>query len=579
MSPPGPSPDWEEFRRAMRDLEARVAKLEARLGVPREVPAAMTAVAAAPPASATSTLPAHGALAAGAGAVPIAGRALLGIAGAYVLRSLTESHALPQEAGVSAGILYSMLWLAWAARVAEVRRVEAVLYSLTSALILAPLLWESTVRLHAISTWAAGFVLLLFTLFGLVISWRQNLLLVATIATLTGVLSAAALLIGTYDLLPFTVLLLAIAAAVEVSACLEHWLSERWLAALAADLAVLLAVILVTRLGGLPEGYVPVSHAALLATVLALPAIYLISVVVRTVLRGFAFTGFETAQLTLALFVAVGGGLRLASGDPRMAAALAAVCLCCGAACYLLAFRLDPGCNAATYAGFALVLVLVGTRIAFPALGTAVAWTLLALASIVRPRQALRWHSGVYLLMALVASGALVSAGRILLAGDPPPPTPGALLWEGVAAAACYGLAVRGSAPRLFRGIFAAAAFWLLAGALGEGLTSLYHGLFGAMATHAYCATLWTAVLAAGALLLATAVSRGKRIELAPLVYLLMALGAYRLLFVDLRQEIKAAVVLSLLVYGTVLTLLPRIMQAGRVAVHPIGDKPSTWTL
>ena len=85
MSSPGPSPDWEEFRRAMRDLEARVAKLEARLGVPREVPAAMTAVATAPPASATSTLPAHGALAAGAGAVPIAGRALLGIAAVLVL--------------------------------------------------------------------------------------------------------------------------------------------------------------------------------------------------------------------------------------------------------------------------------------------------------------------------------------------------------------------------------------------------------------------------------------------------------------------------------------------------------------
>ena len=32
MSPPGPPPDWEEFRRAMRDLEIRVAHLEARLG-------------------------------------------------------------------------------------------------------------------------------------------------------------------------------------------------------------------------------------------------------------------------------------------------------------------------------------------------------------------------------------------------------------------------------------------------------------------------------------------------------------------------------------------------------------------
>jgi hypothetical protein len=558
MSPPVPPSDWEEFRRAMRDLEARVAHLEARLGEPRGAAAPVTPVAAAPAA--------HVALAAGAGALPIAGRALLGIAGAYVLRALAESHAIPQQAGVSAGILYSMLWLAWAARVGPARRVEAVLYSLTSALILAPLLWESTVRFHAVSAWAAALVLLLFTLFGLVISWRRNLLLVATIAILAGVLSAGALLIGTYDLLPFTALLLAIAAAVEVSACLEHWLSERWVAALAADLAVLLAAILVTRPGGLPEGYAPVSHAAMLAALMALPAIYLGSVMVRTLLRGFAFTGFETAQLALALLLAVGGGLRLAGGDPRMALALAAVCLCCGGACYLLAFRLDSGRNAATYGVFGLVLVLAGMRIALPPLAAAAVWTWLAVARMVWPRQPLRWHAGVYLLLALVASDALTGAARILLGGDSPAPAPTALLWEGAAAAACYGLAARGDAPRLFRGIFAAAAIWLLAGIFGAALTALYHALFSALASHAYCSTLRTAVLALGALLLAAAGTRWKRSELAPLVYALMALGAYRLLLVDLRQDIKAAVVLSLLVYGAALTLLPRLMQPGRAA-------------
>jgi hypothetical protein len=510
--------------------------------------------------------PACVALAVGAGALPIAGRALLGIAGAYVLRALTESHALPQPAGVSAGILYSMLWLAWAAHVAQPRRVEAVLYSLTSALILAPLLWESTVRFHAVPTWTAATVVLLFTLFGLGISWRRNLLLVATIATLTGILSAAALLIGTYDLLPFTTLLLAIAAAVEISACLEHWLSERWLAALAADLAVLLAAILVTRQGGLPEGYAPVSHAAMLAVLAALPAIYLGSTMMRTLFRGFAFTGFETAQLALALFLAVGGGLRLAGEHPGMSPALAAVCLACGGACYLLAFRLDLGRNAHTYAAFGLLLMLAGTRIALPPLAAAATWSVLALALLAWPRQPLRWHAAVYLLLALVASGALTGGARGLLGADPVAPTPGALFWEGAAAAACYGLAARGDASRPFRGILAAAAVWLLAGIFGAGLTALYHAQFGALAPHAFCATLRTAVLALGALLLAAAGSKWQRSELPPLVYLLMGLGAYRLLLVDLRQDIKAAVVLSLLVYGAALTLLPRLMQPGRAA-------------
>jgi hypothetical protein len=74
------------------------------------------------------------------------------------------------------------------------------------------------------------------------------------------------------------------------------------------------------------------------------------------------------------------------------------------------------------------------------------------------------------------------------------------------------------------------------------------------------------AVLAAGTILVAPAVSRGKRTELASLVYLLMTLGVYRLLFVDHRQQIRPAVVLSLLVYGATLTLLPRLMQARRAA-------------
>jgi hypothetical protein len=558
---PGSPPEWEEFRRTMRALEARVAHLEACLGQTPTAGAHLSPV----PLAACSAAPALAALSAGAGAVPVVGRALLGIAGAYLLRALSESHAIPQLVATSVGILYSILWLAWAARAAPVRGVGAVLYSLTGSLILAPLLWESTIRFHTVPTWAAAVVLLLFTAFGMVVSWRRNLLVVATIATLTGIISAAALLIGSYDLLPFTVLLLAIAAAVEISARRNDWLSERWLVALAADLAVLLAAILVTRPGGLPEGYAPVSRAALLATLLALAAIYLGSIVVRTLFHGFAFTGFETAQLALALFLAVGGGLRLAGGDSGMALALAAVCLAAGVACYALAFRLRPGRNAQTYAALGLLLVLAGTRIALPSPTAVAVWTALAITCLAWPRQALRGHATAYMFLALLASGTMTSGTRILLGGDPPVPVPAALSWQGAAAALCWGIASRRQAPRLFRAILAAATVWLFGGILAAGLTSLYHTIFGTLAPHAYCAMLRTAVLAAGALLLATA-SRGKRSELVPLVYLLMALGAYRLFFLDLRQEIKAAVVLSLLVYGAALTLLPRFMQRGQAA-------------
>jgi hypothetical protein len=43
-----------------------------------------------------------------------------------------------------------------------------------------------------------------------------------------------------------------------------------------------------------------------------------------------------------------------------------------------------------------------------------------------------------------------------------------------------------------------------------------------------------------------------------------MCLGAYRLLAVDLSQDRKPALVLSLLFYGATLMILPRWVQASR---------------
>jgi hypothetical protein len=137
------------------------------------------------------------------------------------------------------------------------------------------LLWEATLRFQVISAWTAGAVLAVFTVVGLGVSCRKNLMIVATIVTLAGIGAAAAMLMATRDVLPFTAVLLAIAAAVEVSACLDHWLSERWLAATAADLSVLLATWLVTNARGLPPAYAPIPHAPLLAAQAILLGIYL----------------------------------------------------------------------------------------------------------------------------------------------------------------------------------------------------------------------------------------------------------------------------------------------------------------
>jgi len=559
----------DDLEHEVRDLARRVANLEQLLKVGHALACPDQPLPPANPHRLTETT----------ALLPILGRALLGLAGAYLLRALTESGTFAPQAGVAIGLLYAVLWLVWAARTPAARRLETALHSLTSVLVLSPLLWEATLRFHAISTWTAGAILLLFTVFGLAVSWRKDLLMVATIATLAGLGTAAGLLMATHDVLPFTFVFLATAAAVEASACLDHWLSERWLAATTADLSVLLATWLVTNARGLPAAYAPIPHSWLLASQVLLLAIYLSSTIIRTLLRGFTFTAFETAQCALAFLIGVGGGLRLSN----QSSAAGALALACAAACYVVAFALldrdgSHGRNFYTYSTFGILLALAGSRILLSGTAASGAWLALAISCIGAGgffgRLTLQVHGGVYLLLALASSGALQQAGDFLLgeatwSGE----QPAAIGAGALAAAVCYLLAARHRRAergawslQAFRLVVAGALVWLTAGIAAGALTIAYHALYGAGASHAYCATLHTGVLVGAALLLAWAGSRWNRLELSRLIYPVMIPGAYRLVVEDLHQDRKAALFLSLLLYGAALIALPRLHRSAAIS-------------
>ena len=377
--------DPSDIERDLRELHRRVAALESLVGQAHGLPAELEPV---PNVSGARPQAAHDEL------LPTIGRALLALAGAYLLRALVESEVLPTTAGVALGILYAVVWLIAAARTTQ--PLEAALHSLTSVLVLAPLLWEATLRFHAVTPWTAALTLLLFTLFGLAISWRKDLLIVATIATLAGLATAAGLLIATHDVVPFAFVFLATAAAIELSACLNHWLSERWLAAAAADLAVILATWLVTNPRGLPEGYAPIPHAWLTAAQLGLLALYLGSTIVRTLFRHFTFTAFETAQCAAAFAIVMSGGLPLA---PAM--------LACGVACYLVSFLVlerGGGRNFYTYSTFGLLLLVAGSRVLMAGPTAVAVWSALAMACVWSRRLTLQVHGGLYLALACAAA-------------------------------------------------------------------------------------------------------------------------------------------------------------------------------
>lgn len=96
------------------------------------------------------------------GAVPIIGKAVLGIAGAYLLRAIAESSSVPKLPVLFAAILYACFWMFWAVRIHAASRFASITYGITSTLILSPLLWESTVRFQVLSPAVAAAVTVAF---------------------------------------------------------------------------------------------------------------------------------------------------------------------------------------------------------------------------------------------------------------------------------------------------------------------------------------------------------------------------------------------------------------------------------
>src|SRR5579872_3456196 len=561
-------PDLPALARQMQVLEHRVHALEERLeGTPRFVQASSRSTPTPVQPSRDGT----------AKAAPALGEALLAIAGAYLLRALAEYKVVPLTVGAVAGILYALVWLILAARVAPKKRVVGTIRGVTSALILVPLLWEATVQFGALSSWTAAGVVIVYSCLGLAVSWRGSLRITAWTTTLASLLAVVALLIATHELVPFTLALLVMAAVVEGSACLGHALPERWLVAMIADVAVLFLASIVVREGGVPEGYVPISTAMALTVQIALLVIYLSSTSVRA-LGCAILTGFETTQIILALVLSATGVLRITHGGAAAVDLVSAFSLLCGVLFYGFSFAFGRSTargsrNLYTYSTLGLLLVLAGTVMQFSGALLALVLSLFALLTLFIARWAnqasLRWHAAAYLLLATMLSGLAAWATAHLLGtgyGWTPPPMAARitatttilaylLVWKSAKAWSSF------SAQTVPVLVIVASASWALAG-LAAGALS---GLCGGALAGSLCGALRTFVLTLMAILLAFSGMTWKRRELLWLLYPFMALAGYKLLVQDLPRGQTLSLFASLFLYGGALILLPRILQKSRV--------------
>ena len=407
-SAPPPPDDLAGLILQLRELQQRVSAIEARLGAapvagPLIVPTPIRETPA-PPAP-TLDLPPN--------AVTSVGRMLLAIAGAYVLRSLTDWGALPPAAGVAIGLIYALVWLWLAARVPAGATFAAALSASTSMLIMGPLLWEASQRIKVLSSAASAAVLVVFALTGLALGFKETRRLIATIAGVSCILIAAILLIARDDIVPFTAALLVIGAAMELAAYFGPPPGARLLAALASAGAVLLFSYLISGSQGMPEAWVPVPRSAALAAQIALAMIYGASALMQAVVRRKTLAFSEIAQTGLAIVIGIGGALHVFEHDHTVMLAVGVGSLAAGLALYAVSFfqfERHGKRNFRALSAFGLALVLAGIFLPLPRLefwilscfcGVICYW---AARSYALPTLGL--HGAFYLLLGSAVSGA-----------------------------------------------------------------------------------------------------------------------------------------------------------------------------
>jgi hypothetical protein len=556
----------EQLSEKVQALERRLSALEGQLEKPSSALPVMAETA--PEKSAIVAKKEGPSAQTPAGVVPVLGRAVLGIAGAYLLRALAESGSIPKLPVLTVAIVYAGLWMVWAVRTYTGNHFASVTYAITSVLIFSPLLWESTVRFQILSPVFTAVVLTAFAVLAFALAWRRDLQMIPGVALLAIVVTALALIIATREVVPLTGALLAVALAAEIAACFGHQLSLRAVPAIAADFCVWLLVDLMTSSQGVPEGYRPASTATVTALCFGLLAIYVGSIMIRSFGLHQRLTIFEIGQGTLVLVLGSFGALRATHGS--VAPALAVLFLLLAAACYwgtLSRFAEEPHTrNRRVSATWAAGLLLAGCLLVFPAKFQVPLFCLAALvAAFVYTRTAklsLGLHASVFLAAAAAVSSLPNYVVKALAGIVPAAPDWG--LWiTAVSALLCYAVGSRGAQdigkrrllwviPVVLVG-FAGAALavamivWLTAGHL--------------QLTASRLSVIRTIVNCALAFALGFLSFRWRRVELGWIAYTAVAFGTLKLMFEDLRFGNAASLVVSLLFYGLILILLPRLTR------------------
>ncbi len=509
----------------------------------------------------------------------VLGKAMLGIAGAYLLRALAETTALPRMPVVAASIVYAFLWLVPATRAPLKAWFASVAWSVTSTLILLPMLWELTLRFRILPSAVTAAILCAFVIAASTLAWKRHFTEVASVTDTAASIAALVLAIATRDLVPFLFPLLLIVIAGEIAAAHRRTLRVRPLLAATADLALFALVWIYSGPAASRADYPSVSIALLLAFAPALLFIYVASAAAQTLLLRRRISVFEVAQTLIAALLTV--WTIFAFWPAHGPVALGGLFLMASAAGYAAAFawfdRLHAQCNYHVFATGSLALLIAGCFLSLPPGWLPLCLGFAAVVSILlgtrASRRTLQFHALALLAAAAFSSGLLsfvfsATAGAF-------PPSPGWIVSVTAACAAvCYAAVARAGEEallaRALRVLFAALAVSSAAALLVWASVRLTAP--GAAPAAEYVAVLRTLVSCVAALLLAWSGSRWQRRELVWLAWTTLALIAFKLLFEDLRHGHLGFTAASIFLYAVTILLVPRLLHSrSKAASHDSG--------
>lgn len=557
--------DSERVEARLSGIEHQLAALDRRL-------AALEGTAPGPDERLPVDVPeAERPLAPAIGAVTIltlAGRTFVILAGAYLLRAVTESGAVPQALGVGLGLAYACVWLAVADRAALRSRLSAVFYGACAAIVGLPLVWEAAMRFGAITPEAAAAVVAGLTALMIAVAWHRRLESLAWAGVLGALGTGGALLFATQAVLPFACLFVALGVATLWLGYECDWVGPRWPAALAADAVVLgmAGRALTTPPRDAPE--------VVLAVQVAFLASYLASIAIRTLVRGRDVIPFELAQTSAMLVTGLGGAMVVADQTATAKGGLGVTVIVMGTILYAVAFafvdrRHGRRVNFYFYTSLALVFVLAGSALVIKGALLGLVWAALAILTGLAARQygrlALAIHAVLYVGAAAVSTGLMAAAlGALFAPADSPVPIVDGADWAVLIALGLVNLLTlrrseQTSVPVRIPGWLLATLTALLVGGAGTIAAMPYFAPGETSARAAVLATVRTAVTAVAAIAVAWLGRRGATRAFGLLLYPLLAWGALKLVIEDFRWSPPSMLFVALALYGAALILAPRL--------------------